>query len=343
MKIRSIPTTTLLLCAAFHPVRTEIGFNPVEGRETYRSFEVSTNFGLESLSMRMNDQEMPLGDLGGVDPSELEFEAGYSLEVRDVFDAVVNGLPIKISRTYDEVSGRYDFSDESAEKSMEELEGETVVFTWNAESEQYDRAWSKEDEEADDEVLQALAADLDLRALLPSGDVEVGATWEVPASELSSLLVPGLDLARAAESDIEGMEEIPPEIAAALRDALEKASLQCTFRGLRGGEGGDHALIELALVAELTLDIAEAILANIPADTEFEGSVDEFTLDIYVDLAGELVWDQALGQFHTFDLGGDVAIDVYGVAEVDVEQMEFSMEFEAEVTGELSIEGTTVK
>ncbi len=342
MKTRLLLATTLFALAAFLPVRTVIDYSPEEGSEIYRSFEVTASFGLEEVSMRMNDQEFPMG-MGGVDPTDIEGEFGYALQVRDRFVGVADRRPTKIHRTYETVTFSHDAFDDSGEESVDEIEGQDVVFTWNEEEGGYDREWGEDSEGDEDEALAVLAEDLDLRALLPGEDVEAGDRWEVPATKLGSFIIPGLDFTRAAESEIEGFDGIPVGFADPLREALEEAVLECTFKGMRADGDVALAFIGLALSTEISMDVADVVAAQIAEQADFEGDVDEFAIDLFLDFEGELLWDVKRGHFHTFELTGDVALDLYASAEVDFGEAQIPMELEAELTGELSIEGTTVE
>lgn len=342
MKLRWLFSSALVLLAAFHPVRARIAFVPEEGEETYRSFSVALTFGLEDLAMRVNDQEMPFG-MGQFDPTDIEGEVTYDLEVVDRFTAVADGRATRIERRFETVETAYEVFEDSGEETMEELEGETVVFTWNAEDEDYDREWG-EDSDGDRDELEPLAADLDLLALLPPDDVEEGDSWEVPASALSGLLLPGIDFERAGESDIEGMDDVPVELIAPLREAMEETMLELTFVGLRGGDGGELALIELSFSSEVSIDISDVLAERMADQDEVEADVDAFTLDLYLDLEGELLWDLAKGRFSSFEIDGDLAVDMYAEATMRMGGPDsIPIEVEGELSGEISIEGTTVR
>lgn len=340
MSMRWIPTAALVLCAAFHPARTELRYAPGEGSKVAKTFTVSAALGLESLSVRMNGQELPLDEQ--IDMSEAEVQIDYELAVKDLFEAVAGGRAVKLARDYDQVSVKVEGMDDSDEKSMDELEGKRVVFTWNAEESRYDRAWGDGVEDGDEDVLKGLAADLDFRALLPPDDVDEGDAWEVPASELAVLFFPGFDPAHAAEMDPEGLDEalaeIPGEVLDALRSALDESSLRCTFKGLRGGgEGGDLALIELAFESEAQLDLASLVLAALAQQDEVDADVEEFSVDLYLDFTGSLLWDLKRGIFSSLELEGELQADVYVSANANMEQMSFPADLEAELSGEISI------
>jgi hypothetical protein len=337
MKFRWIPTIALVVCLAFHPVETRITFAPAEGATVKKSFEVELAFALEDFTMTMNGQESPFGP-DAMD-TQLEGDVGYSLEVVDVFEAVDGGRPTKLARTYDAFSMYYDVADNSDEQGLEQIEGKTVRFVWNADDEDYDRSWSEESEDEDEDVLQVLAIDLDMRALLPEGAVKEGDTWEVAVSKLGSLFVPGLDLARAKDSNVDGFDQLPTDFLGPLEEALNESILQCTFRGFSGGEDGDLATIALSLSTDASIDAADTLMESMgQEEIEVDADISEFTVDITLECTGELVWNMKRGVFSTFELEGDATIDIYLVADVEAGGMgAMEIEGEAELGLEMSI------
>jgi hypothetical protein len=339
MKLRWIPSTALVVCLAFHPVETSIVFAPSDGSQVTKSFEVALSFALEDFVMTMNGQESPFGMDGMRD--EAEGDVGYTLEVVDLFETVAAGQPTKLSRKYESFSMHYDVGDNSGEEGFEEVEGKTVRFVWNAEDEDYERSWGEDSEdEADEAVLNVLAVDLDMRALLPRGPVSEGDRWQVEVSRLGSLFVPGLDLSRAASADVEGFDQIPADFLGPIQEALDDAIVECTFRGLSGGADGDLAVIGLSLSADVSIDAADKLMEQIEAqgDGEMEPDIGEFTIDLALECSGELLWNPRRGVFSTFELDGEATIDVYLVADVQAGGMgAMEIEGEAELGLEMAI------
>lgn len=328
-------TLAPLAYAALLPAETTIAFAPSEGASISKSFEVEMTFALEDATASMNGEEMPMGPGGDV-----EGEMSYTLEVVDVFESMADGRPAVLLRSYDEVATTYDVMGDSGGESMDDISGKSVRFTWNAEENTYDRAWAGDDEGDDeDSVLQTLAADLDLGALLPDGPVAEGATWEVSLAELGSIFVPGLDFDRARESDMEGMDNMPVEILEPMQEALAEATVACRFAGMRDG----RPVIAFDVSADFGFDASDAIMQSIAesGQTDFEPDVAEFAVDISFECAGELLWNLELGVFETFELNGEALIDVYADAEVDFGGMgAMPIEAEAELSLEMSIEAS---
>ena len=162
----------------------------------------------------------------------------------------------------------------------------------------------------------------------------------MPASELGSLLIPGLDMRRAAAMGSDEMSDVPVEMLEPLEEALAESVLVCTLKELRSDGEGSLAIIGVAMESDLSVDLAGALADMIAEEAEFEGDVLEFSFDVYMELTGELVWNMTKGHFDTFEMSGDLALDLYADVELDLEGMSLPMELEGEITGELSLEAT---
>ena len=81
-----------------------------------------------------------------------------------------------------------------------ELEGSTVVFTWNDDDGEYELSFP-EGEEGDAELLEGLTEDMDFRALLPDGELSEGESYDIDLAGLVDVMAPGGDLKIEMEVD----------------------------------------------------------------------------------------------------------------------------------------------
>jgi len=322
------------LTAAFALPRVELAFGPEEGAELAKSFEVELAFALEDLVVMMGGNELPI-PFSELDPSEREGDATITLEVTDRFEGVADGRPSDLLRTYETVAFEGEIAGDTESDSFDELEGVQVRFRWDEETETYERSF--EGGEADEEILPALAVDMDLRMLLPSDDVEEGDTWEVPITALGPMFVPGFDVRGAIEADAEGFDDIPVELADVFEEAFGDAVLECTYEGPAGDDDGLLGRIALSMEVAPTLDLVGAIMVALEEEMDGSQEVTELTVDLDLVCNGELLWNLDKGHFDEFELECEMTIDVFAVAEIDFNGTPMEAEAEAELSGSLTI------
>ena len=342
MNSRWLLTSALFFGLAFTPAETRLDYSPTKGNEIEKSFSGEFTVYIEALDVTMNGQASPLS-MDAMDPSEREGVFTYNLDVLDVFKDVADGRTAELIRTYNAVEGSAEGGGDTEEGSYDELVGQSVHFVWNEETEQYDRSALDEDADLEEDLLQSLAAEIDMSALLPDGEVAIGDTWEVPGEMMVGLLVPGIDFNSAANIDNEAMGEIPDEIMSALRGSMEESIIECKFSGLSGDGENESAVIAFTLTAEVSLDLAEVLAAQLDEQAEqMEMEMDEFTVDLSLELIGEMNWNVRGHRFDSYEMSGEIALDAYMTMAMGGGQME--IEGEAEATSEFTVEGTaTVK
>lgn len=341
MNTRWCMTILLGLGVAWAPAETRLEFGPAEGAKLKKTFEGNFSAFVEEMRMTMNGQEMPIG-LGDVDPSEREGEFGYSMEVLDVFNGMTEGRVTDLMRTYSLIEGHYDAGGDSGEEAFEELEGQSIHFVWDDETEAYTRTVQDEKAELEEDLVNALSVELDMGAMLPEGEVSVGDTWERPGAVLANLLMPGIDFAAAAEMESDAEAEIPAELLEAFEEALEEAIIECEFTGMSGEGETESAIIAFSLVADLSIDAADAVASQMDAnEMEMEMDLEELTIEFAIELEGELLWNVRGGHFHSYEVGGDLTVDAYMIMALGGGQME--MEGEAEASVEIEVEGSATK
>jgi len=329
----------------------KIAFHPAAGSSLERSYLIEGDFSLDELSVVVDGQDMG----AALASFEMSMEQETRIEVTDVFVALSEGRPSKLERTFGALSsslkmtmsGPMQEGGDQDFKSASPLEGQTVVFQWNEEKGEFDLHFSEDDGEA--ELLEGLVEDMDLRAFLPDAEVAKDDTWSVPLEELSVLYMPGGDLSLKPEGldlDEEGMEMMKQIFSDFGEDFSEliEGECTCTFAGSREEEGVRLAEITVAIEAASTFDLTEMIAKILESAVQSSGvempniSLDTADLNLDFDGGGTLLWDLEAGRLHSFQLQGDVTIDLDLAVSLEVEGESHALDASFEMSGSMSEE-----
>lgn len=291
-------------------------FGPNEGltlTKTYSNVEESV---LDEMSVAVNGEEM--------DPSMTAMEQDVSnqttVELTDVYGSTAGGRPTRVRRTFETISSDVTMDMSNAmmgEMSMEmvgesELEGETVVFTWDEGEGSYVLEFA-EDSGAEEELLEDVEEDTDLRDFLPTVEVSEGDTWEVEPQALRKVLAFGGDLKLEMESsemnDMLGPGSGPSPSANDYLGELS-GSISAEYAGSRDEDGAAVAVIRLTFEIDSAKDMTEMFQAQAEAMEAPEGmdmSMEYNSADMEFELEGEatLLWDLAGGHLYSFELSGE--------------------------------------
>jgi hypothetical protein len=278
------------------------------------------------MKMTMDGEEIDADELGKFD---FQIEHRERTSVIDVFETTAEGLPRRLRRTFEGLGGKesthvssdeFENNDDSEYES--ELEGKSVVFSWDEESGAFDVAYA--DGQGDEDLLAKLEEDMDLRAFLPGKAVDEGDSWEIDVKAFQSVLDPGGDLA-LVQSD--GEDEDTSAEDQELRDNLT-GSLEATYRGTREEEGRRLAVIALAVDARTH---TEEELGEEQLD---EGESGVQRTEVTFELTGELLWDCEHGHAWSLELGGTngavMQQTLQGVAEGESYEQTQTMSFTGE-------------
>lgn len=315
-----------LALASFLLPEDEVAFGPEAGTKLTKTFTGEIDFALDDYAMTMNgeEQDMPMDE-------EPAGTMAYSVIVNDHFESMEGRRPTKLLRSFVELFGSVETSEgDSEEGSWDELEGATVSFAWDEEEEDYEITFDEGD--ADDEVLNALTPDMDFRVLLPSDPVSEDDEWSIRGKDLMGVLLPGIDLKRAAEADVElDGDPIPEEFMELIDEFLSGVDASCTYKGSAEDEGTEVAEIEFKAEISGNLDIDPSMFGE---DADALGSEMEIEIQIDMTLEGTLLWNAAGGHFHSFVLEGDGTLGAHMVTSIP----DFDMEFEMEMLASVGIE-----
>ena len=313
-----LPAAAVPVLVAVSMPAAEIHFAPAEGQSVARKFTTHAQLSLGDLQMSMNGQPMPMEI-----KMEMDIDSTSEVEVTDQYVAMGAGQPQELRRTFDAIGQTGSFAmememmpnggQEMDITSSSELEGKSVTFEWNEESKEYEVAWHES--EGDDELLEKLTEDMDLRVLLPAGSVAEGDTWEIDVTKLNTVLAPGGDMKLVPELDEEaqqfpgmqgGMGEGFGEM---LGDSIE-GTASGEFKGMQDLEGVNVAAIAIKLDIESSNDMTEQIKEQMSEMPEEMGEVDLDYADVELDIEAEgtLYWNVDAGHAHMLELSGSMTM-----------------------------------
>lgn len=347
--LTALATSGLL---AFALPADEVTFAPSEGTSITKTFTSESVFALDDMEMTMGGQSPP-----GMPEMEMEMTLESSIQVTDEYASVDGGQVLELVRSFDtvgqemsmemslEVAGESHPQDGSGSGSSS-LEGTAVRFTWDADDEAYVPAFEGDD--GDEDLLEGLVEDMDLRTLLPDGPVSEGDEWDVELVALADILAPGGNLAVDVEMDGQaGLGGGPdPQMISNMRELLAdllEGDFTATYQGTKEVDGITVGVIALAVEIESARDMSEMMEegmseSEMPFEVELTRADAEFTFEG----EGTMLWNLAGGHIHSFDLSGDtsIAMDMAMAIPGQGIEMETSMEMSGTMTQTVRTEGT---
>ena len=336
---------------AFRPTVEKITFAPAEGTTVTKTFTNTMNAMLDDMSMLMNGEEQPM-----MPEIEMDMEVVQTVQITDEYVKMRGSRVQQLKRTFDEIDTEMtmDMIIEAMGQSQEEspsgsgtseLEGQTVVFTWDEDEEEY-KVTAPEGEEVEEDLLENLVEDMDLRVLLPDEEVGEGDSWDIPLAGLVDILSPGGDLKLDMEMDGQRAPGPSPEMMSNFRemfgDMLE-GSAKGTFVEMREADGVRVAVIAIELEIDTARDMSEfldeMLGEEIPPGMEF--TMDRVDVEFALEATGELLWDLSGGHVHSMELEGDSMIAIDMEMSMDFGGQSMSMEMSMEMSGTMVTEVTT--
>jgi hypothetical protein len=330
------------LFVASHAPATKIAFTAGEGTTLTKIFTSRLELELDEMRVLRDGQEPD-----GLPELEMRVTTDLDVVVKDEYLALENGTPRKLRRSFETIDvatlmamevnlqGQTNNQDSTVQAGSE-LQGETIEFTWNAETKEYDVAFVEE--EGDKELLVGLFEDMDLRAFLPGREVEVGDEWEVEPREIATVMAPGGDLKLVPEElayDMSGMSGQMGELSDWFDENLQ-GKVSCRLTEVRTEGDNRIAVIAIELKLENDVDLTEMAqeeLENVelpPGAGEIE--VEHMQIDLRIEGEGVLLWDLGAGHFHALDVESDfemkmdigVSLELPGFGDV-MHSQEFDM------------------
>ena len=285
-------------------VGAELSFKPAESTKLDKEFGIDLEFALDDMIVTMNGEEMDPAMMG-LDLDEAQAQVSMMVTFQDEYVGMSGSKVTELKRTFQSGTAEYEAGGgESGSETMDELEGQVVVFKWNEEKSQYDLV-DEEGEEADEDM-QMMAEDADLRIFLPKNAVEEGDSWSLKGKDLLSAMLPGVNIDKAmARADEEAAKEgdVPftPSDFMAFMDEL--GEIECTYKGTKEVDGKVLQVIALKPMIEKSVDLTDILTEIID---EASGGGQDFDLAVEVTLegegSGELLWDAETGHFRSYKL-----------------------------------------
>jgi len=322
-----VPALAVPVLVAFATPAAELKFSPKEGATVSMTLEQTSEMSLENMSILQNGQDMSamIGDM------EMSMNQTQTVTIVDEYVALDGSRPTNLKRTFEALSGNSSTSmsnpmtgDMDADvESASELEGATVVFTWDEGNGEYDVAF--EDGEGDDALLEGLEADITLRGFLPSGEVAEGDSWDVDPAAMRALLAPGGQLKLEPEDSPEqdmmgpGANPSPDEF---LREI--EGSITATYKGSRDLDGISVAVIALEFdvtaAADMTDWMADALEEADLGQEGMEMNVDAFDLEFAYSGEGELHWNPQANVAHGLAISGEMELLIDQIMNMTIPQ-----------------------
>lgn len=310
LTLRTTATLVAALTLSRGATEAELSFHPAKDSRARKEFSESVTWRITELTQLLNGEPVtgPTPEITG--SSEREWVA------LDQYVELATGRPKRLDRKFEKLRGqsRLDFevsgmSENVATPLVSPLEGVSVEFDCSEES--ACKARFAEGSTAPSTLLDGLAEDLDLRALLPLEDVGVEDRWTIDAALLARVLAPGGKLALGPERGSIAASELldPLEIATTVLCALSETSeelsgeVEALWRETREDDGRALAVIELEWKSAAKCDASKRALELMEAadaPTQRKDCALEFAVDS--EGRGELVWDLAAGRAHAFEL-----------------------------------------
>jgi hypothetical protein len=185
----------------------------------------------------------------------------------------------------------------SGEKIRQKLElrGTSVIFTWVPEKGEYGKYY--DESEFDEIYLPTLRPDLDLAFLLPSGPVESGDVWTLPAESMIDLLGHGgtLPFAEVPDKDDFLIRAMDSGVAGGLDQVFggdAAGDVEIAFQEVRELNGRRLAVLTVTCDVHYERDRTEFVQDNTIRLERREG-IDylEAYLTVAVKGSGEILWD----------------------------------------------------
>ncbi len=345
-KLLFLAASLLLVTAlpALRPPLAKLRFAPAAGSKLTRTIENKSEFSLDDMSMKMNGQDSPM-----MPEIEMTMSQTQKVVVTDEFTKMREGSPKLLRRSFDtlesemssqmkiDIMGQKQDQNHSG-KGASELAGKTVVFTWDDDAKEYKTAFDPA--ESKTELLKGLQEDMDLRVLLPDGEVKEGEEWEIDVKQLAKVIAPGGDLKikpdeKAGGDSPMGMGDMSG--MSGLNDWLGESmegTAKGKFTGMRTVDGHAFAVVSIDIKAKGAKDLTEISRAAMEKAKREGMTMEMKSVDVEFELGGqgELLWDVEAGHVHSLEFSGpssakidiSIGLEMQGT-KMDIEQgMELS-------------------
>lgn len=329
-------TIALLVAPLFlSPRATEdvaLHFEAEDGTVLKRTFDAHAEYERTDVELSIDGEPVE-----GLEVVELAMDFDEHIAVTDDLRSIADGRPTELVRTFDELSQETKFSsgEESQESSSSsDLEGRAVRFKWA--DDDYEVESADDGDELDERVSAWLSEDMDLRRVLPDGDVSVGDEWEIDPRLYLAFMWPGGLL----EFRDEG-EEVTDEDRRMNEQTIER--LQGTGSA-RLEEVRDEDGVRVAVI-HVQLEVTTGCDGTMKGTAESEEGEDEpYEIGIEVEIErtieGTILWDLDHGHAHSAELDAEASRQTTRTRSVETEKGEVEVEESELLEGKIRYECT---
>ena len=114
----------------------ELEFHPKSGAEVKKELKLAIELKPEKIEFTVNGESMPPENLGGLGDTTMKVK--LAVDVTDKYVQSKEGRPTDLLRTFDSLALSYEAGEEKGDApKFDQLEGKTVRFKWNGDSDAY--------------------------------------------------------------------------------------------------------------------------------------------------------------------------------------------------------------
>jgi len=292
---------------AFAVPADDLGFHPKSDHEIKKDLKIDLELKTEKIEISVNGESTPPDEMGfDEDPTKVALR----VTATDKYVQAKDGRPTDLLRTFDSLRLSYETGDKKEDApKFDALEGKTVRFKWNADTEAYEK--SLKDGKGEDALLEPLSEDMDVRLLLPPKKVSEGDSWDVPGQKLMPLFLPGgLPGPLGTSDDKEELQTVLEELRSAFSKLQDDLKIQCKYRGSKEDGGAKVAEIEFRFSTTGKADISHLIETLISMEEDGIHPDAEANADVELSGDGVLLWDLSDGRVHALTMDTEAGIDL---------------------------------
>jgi hypothetical protein len=331
------------LCLACGLPGDGVGFHPAAGTTLTKTFTLESELTLDEMETSLNGNPVDPKMFGGM---EMTTSITQTIGITDEYVAVAQGRPSKLKRTFNDVSSTTQVSmkNEMMGEQNQTIDGKsalaglTVEFVWDEDQGKYSVGFA-EGSEGEDELLEGLVENTDLRGFLPKGEVKEGATWSVDPQLLRDVLAPSGSVKIGPENPPEGFQGQQQPSMDEMLGQFE-GTVQAEYGGARNEGGTRVAVIKLKVEVSTAKDVTQFMAesmenAELPEGAEMD--VESFDIEYAFEGEGELHWDLAAGLPHSLSLAGQATMTIDSVMMMSMQGTEQKFENSMTMSGDQSV------
>ncbi|MGK0481563.1 MAG: hypothetical protein ACJAQ3_001541 [Planctomycetota bacterium] len=286
-------------------------FRPAPGSTLTKCLVNEWKLHLDELDVVINDVPWWTG-------YTIDTELSQRIVVADTYLALQGGRPIALDRAFKTISQDLEISMGGGpwNRAWENVCGtsalEGAVVQFRREEGADTKRFHPLGRRLDDELLDGLTEDMDLRILLPKKAARVGDEWEVDLAYLPDLLSPGGYFAWTIESggSTQSLNHaLDPALMGELRYALG-AMLEGHVTVTYAGEEDGYSQLELSIEVEGTKEVDDLSKLATKIVDEFPdwGTIEVERLDLAfaLEARGTAEWDTQRGHIYDLQLNGEL-------------------------------------